>query len=285
MCSGLRMLPGLRRRQCTPASSAASAMRYWWWMSATIGTGERGTIWARPSAASTLVAGAAHDVGPGAVRARRSAASVPSTSAVLVVVIDCTVIGASPPTATGLVGWRRTIWPRRHDAAESARSEPAPSPDRSGRRCRGRSSTPSSTPSTSDHDVGDRQQPGHVGEVATPLEPPLLDPLVDRRWPRGRRRTGSSGIRLRTPRKMLTMANRTRSAAGSMAPTSLPSPHDADDDIVSRSCRCWSRDRRVRTTSCGESDPLAVAALPGRRTVGVAAVGDLVGEAAQATAG
>ena len=27
-------------------------MRYWWWMSAMIGTGERGTIWASPSAAS-----------------------------------------------------------------------------------------------------------------------------------------------------------------------------------------------------------------------------------------
>ena len=27
-------------------------MRYWWWMSATIGTGERGTMRARPSAAS-----------------------------------------------------------------------------------------------------------------------------------------------------------------------------------------------------------------------------------------
>jgi hypothetical protein len=46
------MLPGLRRNPWTPASIAASAIRYWWWMSAMIGTGERGTIWARPSAAS-----------------------------------------------------------------------------------------------------------------------------------------------------------------------------------------------------------------------------------------
>ena len=52
MCSGWRMLPGLSRRPCTPASIAASAIRYWWWMSAMIGTGERGTIWASPSAAS-----------------------------------------------------------------------------------------------------------------------------------------------------------------------------------------------------------------------------------------
>ena len=44
-----------------------------------------------------LVARAAHDVGAGARPARRSAASVPSTSAVFVIVIDCTEIGASPP--------------------------------------------------------------------------------------------------------------------------------------------------------------------------------------------
>ena len=52
MCSGLRMLPGLSRSPCTPASSAASAILYWWWMSAMTGIGERGTICARPSAAS-----------------------------------------------------------------------------------------------------------------------------------------------------------------------------------------------------------------------------------------
>ena len=84
MCSGLRMLPGLRRRHCTPASSAARAIRCWWWMSATIGTGERGTIWARPSAASALVAGAAHDVGsrppPGRRSGRGSRRRRPSSS-------------------------------------------------------------------------------------------------------------------------------------------------------------------------------------------------------------
>ena len=39
--------------QATPASSAASAISTWKWMSATIGTGERGTIWASPSAAAS----------------------------------------------------------------------------------------------------------------------------------------------------------------------------------------------------------------------------------------
>src|SRR5579875_83506 len=53
-------------------------------MSATIGTGERGTICARPSAAAAWYIWA----------------SVASTSLVLVVVIDCTEIGAPPPMAT-----------------------------------------------------------------------------------------------------------------------------------------------------------------------------------------
>ena len=51
--ASLRRLPGLSRRPCTPASSAASAISWWKWMSATIGTGERGTMWARPSAAAS----------------------------------------------------------------------------------------------------------------------------------------------------------------------------------------------------------------------------------------
>ena len=53
MWSGLRMLPGLRRRQCTPASRAASPIRQLLCTSATMGTGERGTMRARPSAASS----------------------------------------------------------------------------------------------------------------------------------------------------------------------------------------------------------------------------------------
>ncbi len=53
MCSALRMLPGLSRSPWTPASIAASASLYWKWMSAMIGTGERGTICANPSAAAS----------------------------------------------------------------------------------------------------------------------------------------------------------------------------------------------------------------------------------------
>ena len=52
MWAGLRMLPGLSRRQWTPASRAARAILWLLWTSATIGTGDRGTIRTRPSAAS-----------------------------------------------------------------------------------------------------------------------------------------------------------------------------------------------------------------------------------------
>ena len=55
----------------------------------------------QPLGGLLLVAGAAHDVGAGGRPARRSAASVPSTSAVLVVVIDCTEIGASAADGDG----------------------------------------------------------------------------------------------------------------------------------------------------------------------------------------
>ena len=51
--ASLRRLPGLSRRPCTPASRAARAISWWKWMSAMIGTGERGTIRARPSAAAS----------------------------------------------------------------------------------------------------------------------------------------------------------------------------------------------------------------------------------------
>ena len=51
--ASLRRLPGFSRNPCTPASSAASAISWWKWMSATIGTGERGTMWASPSAAAS----------------------------------------------------------------------------------------------------------------------------------------------------------------------------------------------------------------------------------------
>jgi hypothetical protein len=47
------MFPGLSLNPATPASIAARANLYWKWISAMSGTGERGTIRARPSAASS----------------------------------------------------------------------------------------------------------------------------------------------------------------------------------------------------------------------------------------
>jgi hypothetical protein len=68
-------------------------------MSATIGTGDLGTISARPSAASTSLQVIRTMSAPVAASAY-TWASVPSTSAVFVVVIDWTVTGAPPPTGT-----------------------------------------------------------------------------------------------------------------------------------------------------------------------------------------
>ncbi|MNC94992.1 hypothetical protein D3C83_119930 [compost metagenome] len=53
MWSALRIFPGFSRSPATPASMAANASLYWKWMSAISGTGERGTIRAKPSAASS----------------------------------------------------------------------------------------------------------------------------------------------------------------------------------------------------------------------------------------
>src|ERR1700688_4606296 len=97
--ASLRKLPGLRRSPWTPASKAASAISWWRWMSAMIGTGERGTMWASPSAAASSL----HVHRTMSAPADASAyiwARVPSTSAVFVIVIDWTEIGAPPPTAT-----------------------------------------------------------------------------------------------------------------------------------------------------------------------------------------
>ena len=52
MWAGFLIFPGLSRRQSTPEAIAAKAILYWLWTSATIGTGDLGTICAKPSAAS-----------------------------------------------------------------------------------------------------------------------------------------------------------------------------------------------------------------------------------------
>ena len=93
------MFPGLSLSPCTPASRAARASRYWKWMSAMIGTGDRGTISARPPAASASLQ-VMRTMSAPAPRSAYTWDRVASTSAVFVVVIDCTLIGAPPPIAT-----------------------------------------------------------------------------------------------------------------------------------------------------------------------------------------
>jgi len=77
-------------------------------MSATIGTGERGTIWARATAAS----GSLHvhrTMSAPAPASSKIWARVASTSAVRVIVIDCTLTAAPPPTATAGPGGAPTM--------------------------------------------------------------------------------------------------------------------------------------------------------------------------------
>src|SRR3954449_8284211 len=79
-------------------------------MSATIGTGERGTMRAKPSAASSSLH-VHRTMSAPAPASSYTWASVPSTSAVLVTVIDCTLIGAPPPTGTSPT-WICRVWRR-----------------------------------------------------------------------------------------------------------------------------------------------------------------------------
>ena len=53
MCSRLADVAGVEAQRLHAGLDRGERERYWKWMSATIGTGERGTIWARPSAASS----------------------------------------------------------------------------------------------------------------------------------------------------------------------------------------------------------------------------------------
>src|SRR5579875_2797043 len=100
LSSNALMLPGLTRTAPQPASMAANTYRGWKWMSAMTGicdlraisgTASR-TIW-QPAAVSSAIC-----------------CRVAFTSAVGVVVIDCTETGAPPPTGTAFLPLPTTIW-------------------------------------------------------------------------------------------------------------------------------------------------------------------------------
>src|SRR5690242_2570980 len=93
------MLPGLIRRPWIPASSAAIAYFHWKWMSAITGIVACSAIALSASASSQCGTATRTISHPAATRAA-ICWSVAFTSAVFVVHIDWTRIGASPPTST-----------------------------------------------------------------------------------------------------------------------------------------------------------------------------------------
>src|SRR6185295_19117203 len=97
--SWYRMLPGLIRSPWIPASSAAIAYFHWKWMSATTGTVDLAAIAVRASASSQCGT-ATRTMSTPAATSEAICCRVALMSAVLVVVIDWTRIGASPPIVT-----------------------------------------------------------------------------------------------------------------------------------------------------------------------------------------
>src|SRR5512144_3281195 len=101
LSSNALMLPGFTRTPAQPASMAAKTYLGWKWMSAITGIGDLRAIWGRPST-SSCDGTATRTIWQPAAVSSAICWRVASTSAVSVVVIDCTDTGASPPTATDL---------------------------------------------------------------------------------------------------------------------------------------------------------------------------------------
>src|SRR5579871_2566106 len=93
------MLPGLIRTAATPAATARSASDALKWMSAITGSGDPATMAGRASA-SARPGTATRTISQPASASRPIWPRVASTSAVSVVVIDCTETGAPAPIAT-----------------------------------------------------------------------------------------------------------------------------------------------------------------------------------------
>ncbi len=99
LSSNFLMLPGLTRTAAQPASMAAKTYFGWKWMSAMTGIWDFLAIIGRASASSCDGTATRTIWHPEAVSSA-ICWSVALTSAVSVVVMDCTEIGASPPTGT-----------------------------------------------------------------------------------------------------------------------------------------------------------------------------------------
>src|SRR5690349_14570897 len=102
------MLPGFTRTAAQPASIAAKTYFGWKWMSAITGICDLRAIAGNASASSDEGTATRTIWQPDAVSSA-ICCSVAFTSAVNVVVIDCTDTGAPPPTGTGpTMIWRDT---------------------------------------------------------------------------------------------------------------------------------------------------------------------------------
>src|SRR6266496_95826 len=93
------MFPGLMRTPAQPASIAAIAYFHWKWMSATTGIVDLVAIASR-AAASSVSGTATRTMSQPDAASSAICWRVALMSAVLVIVIDCTLTGAPPPTGT-----------------------------------------------------------------------------------------------------------------------------------------------------------------------------------------
>src|ERR671927_1270783 len=93
------MLPGLTRTAAQPASMAAKTYLGWKWMSAITGICDFLAI-AGSASTSSCDGTATRTIWQPAAVSSAICCSVALTSAVSVVVIDCTLIGVPPPTGT-----------------------------------------------------------------------------------------------------------------------------------------------------------------------------------------
>src|SRR3954447_11727450 len=99
LSSNCRMLPGLTRTAAHPASIAANTYFGWKWMSAITGSCDFFAI-AGSASTSSCDGTATRTIWHPAAVSSAICWSVALTSAVSVVVIDCTLTGAPPPTGT-----------------------------------------------------------------------------------------------------------------------------------------------------------------------------------------
>ena len=109
LSSNALMLPGLTRTAAQPASIAANTYLGWKWMSAITGICDLRAI-SGSASASSCDGTATRTISQPAAVSSAICCSVLFTSAVTVVVIDCTDTGAPPPTGTACFPWPTMIW-------------------------------------------------------------------------------------------------------------------------------------------------------------------------------